>query len=160
MSIQELAAPAELARVVICQYCNTPAQLVTGKTIYPTRSDLWGNHLWYCETDQAWVGCHNGSSRPLGILANGELRILKIRVHALLDPLWGKFEKSRSNTLPGKAPFSKSRSGAYRWLAEELGIPAAECHVGMFTNARCREALRILRTRWDLLGWRLPAAER
>lgn len=159
MNIQDLAAPPELARVVTCQYCNQPAKLVTGKVVYPHRSDLWSNKLWYCETDLAWVGCHPGNptNEPLGILADAELRRLKMRVHALFDPLWGRFKGS---TLPSKPPFKGNRSAAYHWLSGALGIPGEQCHVGMFTNERCKEALRVLRVKWDLLGWQLPLSER
>jgi len=121
---------------VICQYCNQPAKLVTGQKIYPHRPDLHHKHFWECEPCKAFVGCHargNGygdGTTPLGILANPQLRQLKSAVHAKFDPAWKSGEFTRSE--------------AYGWLAEQLGIPKHECHIGLFTKEMCHKALRIL----------------
>ena len=37
-----------------------------------------------------------------------------------------------------------SRTAAYVWLSEKLGIPTELCHVGMFDEETCRRALDIL----------------
>lgn len=36
-----------------------------------------------------------------------------------------------------------TRSGAYARLAELMGLPAADCHIGMFDEAQCREVVRL-----------------
>ena len=113
-----------------CHYCNQPAKLVGGDVIYPHRPDLASKKFWHCAPCGAYVGCHPGTTRNLGILAKGELRTLKSRVHAAFDPIWRSKQKRRSE--------------AYAWLREGLGIPAEECHVGMFDEARCRAALAFL----------------
>jgi hypothetical protein len=113
-----------------CQYCKQPAQLVGGDVIYPHRPDLAGKKFWNCAPCGAYVGCHPGTTHQLGLLAKAELRTLKSRVHAAFDPIWRSKQKRRSE--------------AYRWLAEGIGIPARECHVGMFTEDRCRAALKFL----------------
>jgi hypothetical protein len=118
--------------MVTCDYCGNPACLVTGKDIYPHLTHLHTNKFWQCLPCRAYVGVHKGSStnKPLGRLADAELRRMKIQVHDLFDPLW----KS------GKM----NRHAAYKWLANELGIDPRECHVGMFDNDRCARALRVL----------------
>lgn len=71
--------------MVACDYCGDAAKLVTGKAIYPHRPDLFRLHFWQCEPCGAYVGCHkkeggNGDgTKPLGRIANAELRAAKTR---------------------------------------------------------------------------------
>lgn len=118
---------------VTCDYCGQPAELVGGLVIYPHRHDLRNAKFWRCEPCGAYVGTHANSRKhvPFGRLAKPELRALKQQVHAAFDPLWQGRETSRSS--------------AYGWLAEAMGIPHGECHIGKFDEQRCRDALVVLR---------------
>jgi hypothetical protein len=40
-----------------------------------------------------------------------------------------------------------SRRGAYRWLAEQMGITGDDCHIGMFDVAQCRRVVEICEAR-------------
>jgi hypothetical protein len=60
-------------------------------------------------------------------MANRELRKAKNNAHSAFDPLW----KSRDMT----------RHGAYEWLSDVLGIPQAECHIGMFDVDMCERVV-------------------
>jgi hypothetical protein len=113
-----------------CQYCKQPAELVGGDVIYPHRPDLAGKKFWHCAPCRAYVGCHPGTTKHLGLLANAELRKLKSHVHTAFDPLWRHHGMTRAQ--------------AYLWLAEGLGIDRRQCHVGMFNEERCRAALVFL----------------
>lgn len=117
---------------VDCPYCVRKARLVNGNVIYPHRPDLATKFFWQCAPCDAYVGTHVNSTRhyPLGRLANAELRGLKQRVHAIFDPVWKKGGISRKE--------------AYKRLAEKMGIPMEECHVGKFDERRCRLALEML----------------
>ena len=110
-----------------CPYCNRDAQQATGADIYPHRPDLAHKKFYRCSPCGAYVGCHK-DGRPLGRLANADLRRAKQLTHAKFDPLW------KSGQM--------SRSAAYRWLADQLGIPGDECHIGMFDIDRCRAAYK------------------
>ena len=110
-----------------CDYCQQPAELVTGADIYPHRHDLSSKAIWRCAPCGAWVGCHYGTTQPLGRLANAELRKAKMAAHAAFDPLW----KSRR----------MRRGEAYRWLSKELGIPFEQTHIGMFDVETCRRVV-------------------
>jgi hypothetical protein len=114
--------------ITICPYCNNEAQLVSGDVIYPHRPDLRSKAFYLCRQCGAYVGCHPGSVRPLGRLANAELRSAKIAAHEAFDPLLLNHE---------------SRSAAYRWLAQQLGINRADCHIGMFDVNQCRRVVEI-----------------
>ena len=120
--------------MITCPYCGAQAMLVGGDMIYRNRPDLSAKKFWRCAPCDAYVGTHANRKdhAPLGRLATAELRRLKMQVHSLFDPLW-------HNGGP------LTRSKAYAWLAQTMGIPSGECHVGMFDEARCRAALAILR---------------
>ena len=106
-----------------CPYCNAEAKLVTGVDIYPHRPDLACLNFWLCTPCDAYVGCHKGSTRPLGRLANATLRHARSRAHAAFDVLW-KTKKMR-------------RSEAYLWLANQLGLPFERTHIGEFDEPMC-----------------------
>lgn len=116
--------------IVMCPYCASRTELVNGQVIYPHRPDLKHKSFYICYPCSAWVGCHPGTTTPLGRLADRDLRMAKQRVHALLDPLW------KSKQI--------KRSSCYARLADHMGIPVQECHVGMFDLDRCRSAETIL----------------
>lgn len=114
--------------IVKCDYCGKPAQLVTGKKIYPHRKDLSELKFWECEPCRAYVGCHrNSKDIPLGRLANEELRKAKKKAHSYFDPTWREGDRSRKD--------------AYTWLAHKLGIPRQECHIGMFDLEQCKQVV-------------------
>lgn len=112
-----------------CQYCENRVPLVSGDVIYPHRPDLAGLQFYHCEPCGAWVGCHKGTDRALGRLANTELRHAKMRAHAAFDQLWRE----------GQQP----RTAAYRWLAQQLGIEAKQCHIGSFDVPTCERVVEV-----------------
>ena len=120
---------AESRRSVICPYCNSEASLVTGREVYPGRRWLYGKRFYLCEPCDAYVGCHDGTTKPLGRLANAELRAAKIAAHAAFDPLW----KSGRMT----------RQEAYGWLAMQLKMERNHCHIGMFDVETCQLVVAI-----------------
>lgn len=121
-----------------CAHCGERARLTTSKAVYPHRPDLWGRLMWECRPCGAYVGCHRPSQKhtagradvALGTPANATLRAMRSRVHARFDPIW-KYGDMKRNS-------------AYRWLARAMGLSSAECHIGRFSEAQCREALRHL----------------
>lgn len=115
---------------VVCDYCHRDAVRVGAEKIYPHRPDLLGKWFWECEPCGAYVGCHPGTTNPLGRLANAELRRAKQSVHRILDPLW------KSGKMKRKA--------AYALLAERLNIAPQNCHVGMFDVDTCKAAVNVL----------------
>lgn len=131
--------PKEPRDPPICPYCKQPSVFM------PTSDDLyqrdWGP-VWYCDPCYAWVGCHKGTDRPLGRLANAELREAKKMAHAAFDPLW-KRRMEISGLSQGHA-----RGKGYKWLAEQLGIEPKDCHIGMMDVATCVRVVDICRTVW------------
>jgi hypothetical protein len=107
-----------------CSECGEEAKLVTGREVYPHRPDLYSKPLWACLPCGAWVGCHPGTTKRMGRLANAETRRLKMDAHAAFDPLW------KSGRM--------SRTKAYRWLREQTGLDERECHIGWMSDDMLR----------------------
>lgn len=133
-ALEAAFAAANYLRRVFCAYCGKEAEFVGGITLYPRRKDLHHLNFWLCEPCGAYVGCHaeNASpgedgTRPLGRLANAELRAAKQRAHAIFDPIWKNGELTRP--------------AAYRWLARELGIEDEACHIGEFDIDQCQAVI-------------------
>lgn len=112
---------------VICPYCGQRALLTTGDVIYEHRPELHSKAFWLCSDCDAYVGCHRGTTRPLGRLADSKLRWAKIRAHNTFDPLWQSYGMSRTD--------------AYAWLARKLKITADQCHVGLFDIGMCNRVV-------------------
>lgn len=125
---------------VTCPYCQRPAKfLPTSEALYHGRD--YGP-AYFCRKDDAWVGCHPGTTKPLGRLANAELRKWKQATHAAFDPVWkARFE--RKNAIDPKYKKGMARGGRYKRLAQLMGIPKAECHIGHFDVERCKLAIPI-----------------
>ena len=114
---------------VPCPYCGDPAELVGGDRVYPHRPDLAGKRFYLCAPCDAYVGCHPGTTEPLGRLADKALRRAKVAAHNAFDPLWQVGPMTRSE--------------AYRWLAEALGVAPADCHIGLFDLQQCQRVIQV-----------------
>lgn len=121
-----------------CPYCGADSVLINGAQLYGHRPDLADKRFYRCDPCRAWVGCHPGTTTPLGRLANAELRQAKSAAHAVFDPIW--------RTAP-KTERKRARGDAYSWLAEQLGIRKAECHIGMFDVDMCERVVEVCRSR-------------
>lgn len=116
-----------------CPYCSTPAELKDAFVIYKR---LGFGQVYVCgnyPACDAYVGVHEGTTKPKGSLANAELRGLRQQVHAVFDPVWrsGKYE----------------RSELYEAAARTLGLP--EFHIG---DMRESEAKLFLESKGDLMA--------
>ena len=113
-------------QIVKCPYCGKTAELVDDEAIY---GRSYGHKAYWCKPCDAYVGCHKGTDKPLGRLANAELRKWKMRAHAAFDLLWkGRFMR---------------RWQAYAWLASELDIPSEKCHIGMMDIDMCQKVIDV-----------------
>lgn len=117
---------------VHCDYCGNVVPLVTGREVYPHRPDLYAKKFYRCTPCDALVGCHPGTEKALGRLANPELRKAKMAAHAAFDPLWKSGQHKRGQL--------------YGWLAKQLGIEKKDCHIGMFDVAMCARVVDVCRT--------------
>lgn len=90
----------EIKTLIYCCECRThiEARLTTGKEIYPHRNDLKKLFFWKCDTCNNYVGTHKNrgdKTVPLGVIPTQEIRQARMKIHAILDPLWksGKMKR-------------------------------------------------------------------
>ncbi|GAA0567720.1 zinc-finger-containing protein [Halomonas salifodinae] len=126
----------------ICPYCGQFSRKVGGDAIYPHRPDLYHKTFYQCAPCDAHVGTHPGTDKPLGRLANAELREWKQRTHAAFDPIW-KDRYLRKSAADPDYKKGMARGGRYKRLAELMGIDKEDCHIGMFDVAACQLAIQI-----------------
>ena len=115
-------------REIYCDYCGRRTEYVDSSVIYGRSYGM----IYLCRPCRAYVGVHKGSDKPLGRLANAELREWKKRAHDAFDPLW-KYGR-----------FRHRRNAAYAWLAEQMGLPKEETHIGMFDAPKCKQVIQIM----------------
>lgn len=125
----------------VCPYCQSCAVLCDASAVYGPKYQGKFN-LWVCadypECD-SYVGVHKDQvePKPLGTMANTELRTLRKRVHAIFDPLWKPGPNQR---FKGR----KARVEAYWWLSDSMGITGRQFHTAEANEDECRRALAIL----------------
>lgn len=120
-----------MEKLKICRYCGGMIRLVPASNIYgeavAKRLGLEKERIYQCQNCNARVGCHRGTSRPLGNVANETLRLKRMETHRVFDGFW----KRRGMT----------RSQGYRWLATELGLPKSLTHIGGFEMEQCQKVI-------------------
>lgn len=111
--------------IVICPYCQEPARWCENKEVYGRN---YGNSYmcYYCRPCDAYVGCHNNTRKPLGMMANKELRNWRKKVHAYIDPYW------KDGTM--------TRGELYKCISWEFG---RVMHVGEANIEECKKILTI-----------------
>lgn len=112
---------------MICPYCGKEALWCENKEKYG-RNYGKSYMCYFCKACDAYVGCHNNTQKPLGTMANAELRMWRIKAHSTFDALWkcGKM----------------SRKEAYQWLSDKFNKKAI--HIGESNIETCREIMILI----------------
>lgn len=117
----------------ICRYCGGVIRLVPAENIYgeaaAKRLGLVGESIYQCQNCNARVGCHKGTTRPLGNVANETLRLKRMETHQVFDDYW----RRRGMT----------RTAAYRWLAKHLHLSVEQTHIGSFEMDQCQQVINL-----------------
>lgn len=113
-----------------CPYCGEAAILLPRGEV---DADYPRGMVWACPPCDAWVPVHNNSleHKPMGRLANAELRWAKAQAIEAFTALWKAWDVDRRT--------------AYAWLSDQLGIPMGECDFGKFDLARCVKTHEVAR---------------
>lgn len=120
----------------ICPYCLKVTKCVDSSEIYGKRAQYgW---MYYCKPCGAYVGCHKGSKKALGRLADHPLREAKKEAHHYFDGLW-KHKMNKGFTK------NEARTQAYDWLSCQMELKKEETHIGMFDVDQCKRVVEICR---------------
>jgi len=111
-----------------CPFCGKEALWTENKAIYG-RNYGKSYMAYLCSPCDAYVGCHENTKRPLGTMANRELREWRRKAHAAIDPLW------KSGKL--------KRGHVYAKLKDLLGT---EIHVGESDAEMCRKIIEAVKS--------------
>ena len=117
-----------MKKPTICRYCGSPV-------VYTSNAEIYGREYgegkcYLCRNCRAFVGVHPGTDRPLGTLANEELRRYRKTAHYWFDQIWQK--PLRITT----------RYKAYGWLAHYLGLDRSQTHIGLFEKEECVKVVK------------------
>ncbi len=113
-----------------CPHCRASVELVSNARIYGREYGKWPFVYRCMDADcDAYVGLHPHTDIPLGPLANKAEREAR-KAH---KPAFERLYRGR------RARFA-SRSDAYQWLADQLGIPVSQCHWGWFNVDQAERA--------------------
>ena len=109
-----------------CPYCEADVKLIDSKVIYGKSYGLAYICSNYPKCD-AYVGVNKITNKPLGTLANSELREYRKNAHKLFDELWkcGKM----------------TRTEAYNWLSNKLNLDLNNTHIGQFDINMCKKVI-------------------
>ncbi len=100
----------------VCNICGGKVEYISNDKIYGRR--YGSGYCYRCTKCGAYVGTHKSRPRiAFGILANKEMREMKMACHEVFDALWDS---------------PKKRKRLYKKLAKRLNIDVADCHFGYF----------------------------
>jgi len=120
-----------------CPHCAGRVECVKNSEIYNGME--YGDWPWayLCRNQEcgAYVGLHPFTSIPLGTLATFEIReARKVAKGHFMKLHWPSH---------AKAPF-KTRTEAYVWLREAMGLSAEDCHFALFNVKQCMDAIALI----------------
>lgn len=118
----------------ICRYCGGVIRLVPAEKVYREATERLKQQrqwIYQCQNCNARVGCHRGSKRPLGNVANEVLRLKRVETHQVFDAFW----KRRHMT----------RTAAYKWLAAQMALMESQAHIGGFEMDQCQRVIDLCR---------------
>lgn len=115
-----------------CPYCGSRAFLRPASVVYGQKASASDAPLYVCARFPAcdsYVAAHKDSHKPMGTLANAQLRHQRIAAHATFNKLW------QSGLM--------SKRQAYRWLQLKLGLPEEDAHIANFSAYRCEQVIQL-----------------
>jgi hypothetical protein len=119
---------------MICRYCGGVIRLVPARSIYgdaAKRLGLEHEKIYQCQNCNARVGCHKGTNRPLGNVANEVLRLKRMETHQVFDAFWSSHGMSRTQ--------------GYKWLASQMNLSETRTHIGGFEMDQCQQVIDLCR---------------
>ena len=111
---------------IYCPYCGAEAKLRPASVVYKENTIDESAYLFVCDRYpkcDAYVNAHKESRRPMGTLANSELRNRRILAHRAMSKIWTNGVMSKEQT--------------YKWLRDKFGLSDSQAHIGMLSEYMC-----------------------
>ena len=119
----------KMPRPVRCDECGSPnVELQSRKLMGMHVKGPW-DLIWHCADCLAFVGCHEGTDIPMGLMADRDTREARYRAHRTLDPMW----KGRNPVV--------TRQDIYTWMSAFLAIPPERAHISMLNLEQCERLI-------------------
>lgn len=96
--------------------------IASGREVYPHLPHLYKKSFWRCSGCRHHVGCHKGTTKPLGCIPTPQIKEARRHIHELIDPLWKYGEIKR-----GKL---------YRMISNKLGYEYHTAEIRSIDEAR------------------------
>lgn len=117
-----------LKKNIVKCHCGARATLRPASAVHGDRALI--EHLFVCSRYpkcDSYVGVHRNTLKPMGTLANSELRIKRIAAHKAFNTLWesGLMKKWQ----------------AYKWMAAKFALNSKQAHIAMFSEYMCDELI-------------------
>lgn len=127
-------------REMKCPYCNKEAQWVSNEAIYGFRVGR-SYMIWWCQPCDSRVGCHNNTKKPLGTMANANLRVLRVKAHREFDKMW---QHGESGIVSRKEAYKILTSGmAYLGMIKD----GEEAHIGQMNIDQCKAVMELIKVK-------------
>ena len=115
----------------VCPYCGQTAVLKRVKDLFG-EDTKWipDEFIYVCKGYPAcdsYVSTKRGTKIPKGIMADGDLRALRIHAHKVFDRIW----------LSG----FMDQSAAYRWMQARFCLSEKDAHIAKMSNYMCEQLI-------------------
>ena len=115
-----------------CPYCHANASLRPASIVYGLNKRSKGKYIYLCDrwpACDAYVSTHGRTKKPMGSLANGDLRHKRILAHQALAEL----QQYRH----------MKKWEVYVWLQAKLGLHEHQAHIGEFSDVMCEQVIKM-----------------
>ena len=121
----------QMRETLYCPYCKRPGVLRPAAYVYGDNNLDPEKYLYVCSgypSCDSYIGAHKKSMRPMGTMADSNLRNKRIEAHRALDAIWKNGYMTKHST--------------YIWLQNRLNLREKDTHIGKFSYYLCEQTIR------------------
>lgn len=120
----------QMRETLYCPYCKRPGVLRPAAYVYGDNNLDPEKYLYVCSgypSCDSYIGAHKKSMRPMGTMADSNLRNKRIEAHRALDAIWKNGYMTKHST--------------YIWLQNRLNLREKDTHIGKFSYYLCEQTI-------------------
>lgn len=115
-----------------CPYCGGKPKYISGNKLYNKNIGM----IYVCENCDAYIGVYGSTKRPLGRLANSELRKKKQETNYYINAIIQKAVKKGQHR-------SEAKKSTLKWLGNNLEVDVTHMQTNMFDIDLCEETIKL-----------------